>query len=85
MLAWALGIEVISPEFVTEEEIHSASERLGLEPPPAGNLAPLRAAYIGTPLRLAGLMVPRTDRPAAYLQRAISRNGPCQSKESAAK
>lgn len=47
LLAWALGIEVISPEFVTEEEIHSASERLGLEPPPAGNLAPLRAAYIG--------------------------------------
>lgn len=39
-----LGIEVISPGFVTEEEINAAFERLGLEPPPADDLAPLRAA-----------------------------------------
>lgn len=39
-----LGIEVISPGFVTEEEIVAAFERLGLEPPPTEELAPLRAA-----------------------------------------
>lgn len=39
-----LGIEVISPGFVTEGEINAAFERLGLEPPPTGELAPFRAA-----------------------------------------
>lgn len=39
-----LGIEVVSPGFVTEEEINAAFRRLGLEPPPAHELAPLRAA-----------------------------------------
>jgi uncharacterized protein YuzE len=39
-----LGIEVISPGFVTEEEIIAAFERLGLEPPPTDELAPLGAA-----------------------------------------
>jgi uncharacterized protein YuzE len=39
-----LGIEVVSPGFVKEEEITAAFERLGLEPPPTHELAPLRAA-----------------------------------------
>jgi uncharacterized protein YuzE len=39
-----LGIEVVSPGLVTEEELRAAFERLGLEPPPAHDLAPLRAA-----------------------------------------
>ena len=39
-----LGIEVISPGFVTEEEIIAAFERLGLEPPPTDELAPFGAA-----------------------------------------
>lgn len=39
-----LGIEVVSPGFVTEDEIMAAFERLGLEPPAAHELAPLRAA-----------------------------------------
>lgn len=39
-----LGIEIISPGYVTEEEIKEAFDRLGLEPPPADELAPLRAA-----------------------------------------
>jgi uncharacterized protein YuzE len=39
-----LGIEVVSPGFVTPEEINEVFERLGLEPPPASDLAPLRAA-----------------------------------------
>jgi len=39
-----LGIEVISPGFVTEEEINAVFERLGLEPPSTEELAPLRAA-----------------------------------------
>ncbi len=40
----SLGIEVVSPGFVTEEEINVAFERLGLEPPSSDELAPLRAA-----------------------------------------
>lgn len=39
-----IGIEVISPGFVTDEEIRAVFERLGIEPPPADDLAPLRAA-----------------------------------------
>jgi len=39
-----LGIEVVSPGFVTPEEINQVFKRLGLEPPPASDLAPLRAA-----------------------------------------
>ena len=39
-----LGIEVISPGYVAEEEIRAAFSRLGLEPPVADELAPLRAA-----------------------------------------
>jgi len=39
-----LGIEVISPGFVTEEEIIAAFERLGLEPPPTDELAPFGVA-----------------------------------------
>ncbi len=39
-----LGIEVVSPGFVTEDEILSVFERLGIEPPPTHDLAPLRAA-----------------------------------------
>jgi uncharacterized protein YuzE len=39
-----LGIEVISPGFVTQEEINAAFDRLGLEPPPMEELVPLRAA-----------------------------------------
>jgi hypothetical protein len=39
-----LGIEVISPSFVTQVEINAVFERLGLEPPPTEELAPLRAA-----------------------------------------
>jgi hypothetical protein len=40
-----LGIEVVSPGFVTSDEINEVFERLGLEPPPASDLAPLRAAW----------------------------------------
>jgi uncharacterized protein YuzE len=39
-----LGIEIISPGFVTEEEIGAVFERLGLDPPSSEELAPLRAA-----------------------------------------
>jgi hypothetical protein len=39
-----LGIEVISPGYVAEEEIRAAFRRLGLDPPAADELAPLRAA-----------------------------------------
>jgi uncharacterized protein YuzE len=39
-----LGIEVVSPGFVTEDEIGAAFERLGLEAPSREELAPLRAA-----------------------------------------
>ncbi len=39
-----LGIEIISPGVVTEEEINAAFERLGVEPPSMDELAPLRAA-----------------------------------------
>lgn len=39
-----LGIEVVSPGFVTEEEINAAFIRLGLDPPSTEELAPLRAA-----------------------------------------
>lgn len=39
-----IGIEVISPGFVSEEEINAAFEQIGLKPPPADELAPLRAA-----------------------------------------
>lgn len=39
-----LGLEVISPDYVTEEEINFAFERLGLAPPSSDDLAPLCAA-----------------------------------------
>lgn len=39
-----LGIEVISPGFVSQDEIYAAFERLGLDPPSIEELAPLRAA-----------------------------------------
>lgn len=39
-----LGIEVVSPGYVKDAEIVAAFERLGLEPPPPHELAPLRAA-----------------------------------------
>jgi uncharacterized protein YuzE len=39
-----LGIEIVSPGHVTVEEIHAAFRKLGLNPPSAAELAPLRAA-----------------------------------------
>ena len=39
-----LGIEIISPGFVSRDEIRSAFERLGLNPPTHDDLAPLQAA-----------------------------------------
>jgi len=39
-----LGIEIVSPGYVTEEEIHAAFDRLGIERPSSEELAPLRAA-----------------------------------------
>lgn len=39
-----LGIEVISPGYVAEEEIRAAFSRLGLDPPAPDELTPLRAA-----------------------------------------
>jgi uncharacterized protein YuzE len=39
-----LGIEVVSPGYVTEEEINATFDRLGIERPSPGELAPLRAA-----------------------------------------
>ena len=38
------GIEIVSPGYVTVEEIHAAFRKLGLNPPSAAELAPLRAA-----------------------------------------
>lgn len=38
------GIEIVSPGYVTEEEINAAFDRLGIERPSPGELAPLRAA-----------------------------------------
>ena len=39
-----LGIEIISPGFVTDQEINTVFDRLGLERPSPADLAPLRAA-----------------------------------------
>lgn len=39
-----LGIEIVSPGYVTVEEINAAFHKLGLNPPSAVELAPLRAA-----------------------------------------
>jgi uncharacterized protein YuzE len=39
-----LGIEIVSPGYVAEEEITRAFAALGLAPPAAAELAPLRAA-----------------------------------------
>jgi uncharacterized protein YuzE len=39
-----LGIEIVSPGFVTEDEIITAFDRLGIAPPSRDELAPLRAA-----------------------------------------
>lgn len=39
-----LGIEIVSPRAVSEAEILAAFDRLGIERPPAADLAPLRAA-----------------------------------------
>lgn len=39
-----LGIEIVSPRQVTGEEINRAFDALGLGPPAAAELAPLRAA-----------------------------------------
>jgi uncharacterized protein YuzE len=39
-----LGIEIVSPGFVSEEEIYAAFERIGVEPPSTEDLAPLQAA-----------------------------------------
>jgi uncharacterized protein YuzE len=39
-----LGIEIVSPGYVTEQEIVAAFDRLGIQRPSAADLAPLRAA-----------------------------------------
>ncbi|MGQ0814417.1 MAG: DUF2283 domain-containing protein [Gemmatimonadota bacterium] len=39
-----LGIEIISPGFVTDDEINAVFDRLGLQRPSPADLAPLRAA-----------------------------------------
>jgi len=39
-----LGIEIVSPGYVSEDEIVAIFDRLGLERPSAAELAPLRAA-----------------------------------------
>jgi uncharacterized protein YuzE len=39
-----LGIEVISPGSVSQAEVAAAFGQLGMEPPPAAELAPLLAA-----------------------------------------
>ena len=39
-----IGIEIISPGYVTEEEINAVFDRLRLERPSPAELAPLRAA-----------------------------------------
>lgn len=39
-----LGIEVVSPGYVSEDEIITIFDRLGLDRPSAAELAPLRAA-----------------------------------------
>jgi uncharacterized protein YuzE len=39
-----IGIEIVSPGYVTVEEINAAFRRLGLTPPTPKDLAPLRAA-----------------------------------------
>jgi len=39
-----LGIEIVSPGYVTEDEINTAFDRLGLERPSSLDLAPLQAA-----------------------------------------
>jgi uncharacterized protein YuzE len=39
-----LGIEIVSPGYVSEDEIVTIFDRLGLERPSAAELAPLRAA-----------------------------------------
>lgn len=39
-----LGIEIVSPGYVTEEEINAAFDRLGIQRLSSAELAPLRAA-----------------------------------------
>ena len=39
-----LGIEIVSPQAVSEAEILAAFDRLGVERPSAADLAPLKAA-----------------------------------------
>jgi uncharacterized protein YuzE len=39
-----LGIEIVSPGYVTEDEIITAFDRLGIARPSSADLAPLRAA-----------------------------------------
>lgn len=39
-----LGIEIVSPGYVTEEEVLQVFDRLGIERPSSAELAPLRAA-----------------------------------------
>ena len=39
-----LGIEIVSPGYVSEDEIVTVFDRLGLDRPSAAELAPLRAA-----------------------------------------
>lgn len=39
-----LGIEIVSPGFVTDQEINAAFDRLGLDRPSPTDLSPLRAA-----------------------------------------
>lgn len=39
-----LGMEIVSPGYVTLEEINAAFQKLGLTPPSPSELGPLRAA-----------------------------------------
>jgi uncharacterized protein YuzE len=39
-----LGIEIVSPGYVTEDEIVAVFDRLGIKRPSSADLAPLRAA-----------------------------------------
>ena len=39
-----LGIEIVSPGYVSEDEVLTIFDRLGLDRPSAAELAPLRAA-----------------------------------------
>lgn len=39
-----IGIEIVSPGYVTQEEIYNVFDRLGIKRPSPAELAPLRAA-----------------------------------------